>query len=244
MPNNRFRPAARLGSILMGAALLTACQTTSQEHQQSFVDLQDSKDSYAFVTLPNAGRTVVVSSKDSDEVLCLVPTADFAEANSLGVSIAPGKGISEGQSDLGLGGRSSSVLITREILYRSCEFITRYTDSNDEAKEIFFRTLDIVQDIAKNDRVVGTASASAVAAAPALASASGDADGSDDSSDLDSSDDSDSMDFGNTDDMTDDVSDDADDSTDDADEMADDTDDADNDDEDSPDEAATEDGSS
>lgn len=81
----------------------------------------------------------------------MTPPPDTANTYEEGVSVElpnaiGGEGLSEGsgKSALALGGRSPSALITREILYRTCELMMNMNADPQKMEEVFFRALGAV----------------------------------------------------------------------------------------------------
>lgn len=115
------------------------------------------------LSLPVGRRVAIAQGQDTNEIVCLAPSPDYAQAT--GFTLArPGASAGESSSDLALGGRSSNVLIAREVLYMTCSMVAHHARSSEEAKEIFYKGLSAVTDIADNDTLqgshIGTASAS------------------------------------------------------------------------------------
>lgn len=125
-----------------------------------------------FISLPVGRRVAIAQDRDTKELVCLAPSPDYAQATGFVLSGA-GDSAGEANNDLSLGGRSSNVLIAREVLYYTCSMIARHARSADEAKEMFYKGLDTVKDIAVSDTVSGTANASSSSGAQLSDSAAG-----------------------------------------------------------------------
>lgn len=116
-------------------------------------------------------RVSYIKAEGSKDQYCEGTGSDFAKFGgagfSLGGSDAAGKGSvgfgdSHGVEDLG--GRSSALLITREMLYRACE-LSLNTDSNREQSiEIYQMFLKAIEQITGNSLAAGNeASTSSIA---------------------------------------------------------------------------------
>ena len=118
------------------------------------------------------------------ELFCQGPTPDaapaYAESLSLGSTSAAVGGAEDVAAGI-LGGRSPSVLIARELLYRACEFSLNYRLDRDEAMALYQQTLALIERIAITQ--TGTGSAAVAAAADSHEDAGGDDDDDDDDSD-------------------------------------------------------------
>ena len=65
------------------------------------------------------------------------------------------------------GGRSESVLITREILYRTCEFILNHDLNQAQAIALYQQALSTAQAISTSNTMTGTTAVDETASAPA-----------------------------------------------------------------------------
>lgn len=96
---------------------------------------------------------IIFRSPDDREKYCLAPPPDAVSTFSEGVRIGGGIG---GKSSIGesanqgadtLGGRSPATLITRELLYRTCELSLNFNLSKKEALDLYRDTLQSVTKI-------------------------------------------------------------------------------------------------
>lgn len=101
----------------------------------------------------------------SGEHFCDARASDVADTQSAGVGISAAltgqtEGFSESASRgaLALGGRTPAVLITRELMYRTCEMIMNLSLDQDAALALYIKTLDIIAGIVKSDTLEGSAS--------------------------------------------------------------------------------------
>ncbi len=109
-------------------------------------------------------RGILLRKKSSETVYCAEPQPDASVSESLSENISASQastaneseGASESESEKSLGGRSVNVLITREIFYRTCEFLAN-TQLGDEAKlKVFRASLQTIIDINTTDLGSGT----------------------------------------------------------------------------------------
>ena len=116
-------------------------------------------DSISFSTR-NPELDVIVSDKAGGTgQFCMSPETDAVPTSSQGLALGyQGSRIGEnsGAGAATLGGVSTSVLITREILYRTCEFIMNNDLTKDEAIDLYSKALAQVTQIADTDATAGT----------------------------------------------------------------------------------------
>lgn len=90
---------------------------------------------------------------DDVERICLAPAPDAALSFSEGMSV--GKvGETGGQSSVSLGGRTGTVLLARELLYRACEFSQNYTLSKKEAYDLYILSLNAIAAVGETEQLV------------------------------------------------------------------------------------------
>lgn len=93
-------------------------------------------------------KTTIIKDKNSVERFCRSPNPDFASGQSSAVSLGlpngPAVGTSAGAMIDSLGGRSSVLLITRELMYRACELSLNLDANADLSKEIYWKFLNLV----------------------------------------------------------------------------------------------------
>ena len=108
-------------------------------------------------------QTMVTKQTGDLTQFCASRMADVADTKSSNIS-AGGRdlqgnrgGIGGGstQGALDLGGRSTSLLIIREFMYRACELCMNQNLSKDEAKEVYFKFLDASVTVAQTVTNVG-----------------------------------------------------------------------------------------
>lgn len=95
-------------------------------------------------------RVVVFKTPDDVEKICAAPQPDAVSTNSEGFTVnVQGEGLG-GEQGTGagiLGGRDGAVLITRDLLYRTCEISLNYKLGKDEALALYRETLVAIQKI-------------------------------------------------------------------------------------------------
>jgi hypothetical protein len=159
--------------------LLSSCiKTNSQPKIQNKIVTE--KSLIAIETTQGNNVAYIHTGKDS-EVFCASKGSDFAftQSASLSLSAKEGKtgvGIGEDSSAgvAELGGINSGVLLTREIMYRTCEFMANLKAINgltpEIAQELFQTALDAVLKVSndyKGSTETGQGSESVSSSAPA-----------------------------------------------------------------------------
>lgn len=100
-------------------------------------------------------RSIFLRKSSSESTYCAEPAPDVAiggsESGNIGASQSGAGsekvGISESTQDDNLGGRSVNVLITREIFYRTCEFLSNVNLSKEEKVALFNTSLQHIVNI-------------------------------------------------------------------------------------------------
>jgi hypothetical protein len=90
-------------------------------------------------------RGIILRKKSSEVTYCAEPQPDAAVSESVSENIGASQGaadsekegVSESEGETSLDSRSANVLISREILYRTCEFISN-SNLSEEAKIALF----------------------------------------------------------------------------------------------------------
>jgi len=83
--------------------------------------------------------------RNADGTLCYGPQPDATIDIDLSGNSISGSLLSATDDEKGLGGRNPNVLITRDILFQSCLAEARLKLSDVERKELFLKTLDVIQ---------------------------------------------------------------------------------------------------
>lgn len=142
--------AARLRLVLLasGIATLTACgpgAIVDPEPQTTAITAE------TLITSSGAAQQLIVRSPGSPEFICNLPAPDasISVQETANVSIGLG-GVADrasggvGVNEASLGGRTTSVLIAREMYYRTCEFSRNYNLSRAEAMQLFRTTMHVI----------------------------------------------------------------------------------------------------
>jgi hypothetical protein len=128
------------------AGLVSAPGTTEQELVE--------RDGIDVALIPAAYREVYFSPSTSNERHCRAPDPDFSvqQSDKLSVSLPTNGGESMGggetQTGLNLGGRTQTVLITRELMYRACELAANINADADTSIAIYDKFLQAIQALA------------------------------------------------------------------------------------------------
>jgi hypothetical protein len=115
-----------------------------------------SKDSLTAIETSQGSKVAYIHAGDDREIFCLAPGSDFAFSQSGGDSITAsdsgaslGIGASESAGVAELGGINSGVLLSRDVMYRTCEFMANLKAINgltaEIAIELFQNSLKAVQ---------------------------------------------------------------------------------------------------
>lgn len=91
-------------------------------------------------------QMVLFVTPDDVEKMCLAPAPDAVVSFSEGLT-AGQFGETDGETAQALGGRSAIVLLTRELMYRACEFSQNYDLSKDEAYDLYLKHLNAIVQI-------------------------------------------------------------------------------------------------
>lgn len=108
---------------------------------------------------PTTGTSFVLTDEKIRDQFCMAPPPDLNDSkNSSGSLSVKGVSLSEGTgtSMTGLGGRSPAVLISREIMYRTCELYVNGRMTKEESISLFKSSLNLVVEVAKAQIAQGT----------------------------------------------------------------------------------------
>jgi len=178
---NQCHRRIRLAVLIVSITSLTACSLAPPE--PGF--MQDVGGIKIYSSTADL-QAAFLKDRKADEHFCDSRPSDVADtaSASIGLSsalVGQNEQITDGASRgaVTLGGRSPAVLITREVMYRTCEMIMNMNLNKTEALDLYIRSLDLVMAVSRTD--TGTGSASMVsapslpdvqAAEPAITSAS------------------------------------------------------------------------
>lgn len=158
---SEFRRLA-LPTILPG--ILAACSATTDP-----MSLRETRDGNLLTyTTGAATRAISIRHEDGRHYVCAEPQPDASldETQDSNVSISlinfgtDGGGDNASVGEGSLGGRSANVLITREIMYRFCEFVGNTAITDAQKLALFNTVLTTVTNINQTDHGTGTAGAS------------------------------------------------------------------------------------
>jgi hypothetical protein len=158
-----------LGSVLMSTFLISGCSTTAPG---SSIEHLVERDGVDVGLIPATYREVYFSPATSTERHCRAPAPDFTvqQSDQLNLSMPMNGGESigggENQTGLTLGGRSPTVLITRELMYRACELTANINADSETTVAIYATFLQALGNITQQQSGSGTASESDSAPAP------------------------------------------------------------------------------
>jgi hypothetical protein len=131
--------------VILFLSVFSSCSTTVDH---TSVDEVGKKDRISALTYNASMRSIMVKGGHSIYKFCAQPEPDVGEAYSSGVHTGvKGVGTSEGAADetstsvIGLGGRNSTLLLSREILYRVCEMGVNHNATYEQQSQAFFKAL-------------------------------------------------------------------------------------------------------
>jgi hypothetical protein len=162
---NTFFYQNRLAFILTTLFAVTGCSVTPPKP-----GITASLDGIKIYSSTSDMQSSFLKSRNSGEHFCDSRMSDVADTESasvgLGVSVVgKSESVNDGASRgaVSLGGRSPAVLITREVMYRTCEMVMNLDLNKKEALDLYIQTLNLVKSVAQSDTAVGTTSIVGVA---------------------------------------------------------------------------------
>lgn len=133
--------------------LVSSCAASELRHEsESIVRTVGNIDIYS--EDGERGLIFIFPTSSSLEKYCYAPPPDAIQEGGGGLSLSlpsvAGQSSASGSSStqiegLSLGGRNPAILITREIMYRTCEFSNNFGLAKDEAKEFYLKNLDFLK---------------------------------------------------------------------------------------------------
>ncbi len=159
-------------ALIICVTLLAGCGTVSKMFEQPH-SLYD-RNGLDILVEDSSRKTTVIKDKSSFERICRSPSPDYAtgqsDSISLGFASGPSVGSSSGAAIDSLGGRSSALMITRELMYRACELALNLDANEGLSKEIYWKFLGTIEIALKSQTSAGaqgsTASVSSTSSAP------------------------------------------------------------------------------
>lgn len=174
----------RLALFVAGLVTLNGCANPA--FTKSFSNQVRTLDGIDIYSEDGERGLMFIMDASTSEKYCLAPSPDAVVSGAEGVGLTvAGKGTSTSLSDegqigtLGLGGRAPSILITREILYRTCEFSLNFRLDKDEALAFYRENLEALQKLLPAQTELGVASSSSPVAASEVGQSASDAGGND-----------------------------------------------------------------
>jgi hypothetical protein len=162
---NTFFYKNRLAFILTTLFSVTGCSVTPPKP-----GITASLDGIKIYSSTSDMQSSFLKSRNPGEHFCDSRMSDVANTESasvgLGVSVVgKSENVNDGASRgaVSLGGRSPAVLITREVMYRTCEMVMNLDLNKKEALDLYIQTLNLVKNVAQSDTAVGTTSIVGVA---------------------------------------------------------------------------------
>lgn len=127
--------------LILVAFGLSGCADNLSVMHEKKVDLESD------VTLIGSGALPIV--KNADGTYCFGPQPDSSISLDLSAdsSTSPLSSVTDNDNESSLGGRNPNVLITRDLLFQSCLTESRLKLSKKERKELFEKTLSVIQEI-------------------------------------------------------------------------------------------------
>jgi hypothetical protein len=141
----------RLLMVCFSFLILIGCSTPYKP--EPFIQKDGSGEIYSSDT--SAISTTHVRTIDGRRVVCMAPPPDssFSSAVNSGLQMSiirnddnskDSEGSSASANESELAGRSPSLLITREVLYRTCEVSDNFDLTKEEAIKLFSKSMEIV----------------------------------------------------------------------------------------------------
>jgi len=134
------------GLVAVGA--LGACSKLSGPAEPHILELK----SETLITNTASSAHTFVHDRSNERIICSQPHPDaaFDEADESQTTIAlistseDQAGMSVSTEEVELAGRTPTVLMTRELFFRACEFSYNYKLDKEEALELYNKTLDAI----------------------------------------------------------------------------------------------------
>ena len=103
---------------------------------------------------PNTGISIALTDAKFNDTFCVTSPPDIIVGKSNSFSLED-KGIKGGKSNTfaanDLGGRTPAVLISREILYRTCELISNLKLTKEQGIDVFKYSIQNIVDLSKTE---------------------------------------------------------------------------------------------
>jgi len=127
--------------LILAAFGLSGCAENLSVMHEKKLDLESD------VTLIGSGALPIV--KNADGTYCFGPQPDSSISVDISAdsSTSPLSSVMDNDDESSLGGRNPNVLITRDLLFHSCLAEARLKLSKKERKELFEKTLSVIQTV-------------------------------------------------------------------------------------------------
>lgn len=132
--------------VASAIALLSGCTTLEYPSPK-----QSTLDNNHILTTTSGQGQIYVMTRNNDHYLCSLPQPDSAfdqkDGGNVDVSLIStggdkGASTTEDSEEVELAGRTPTVLMTRELFFRACEFSSNYQLNKEEAKSLYLKTLE------------------------------------------------------------------------------------------------------
>jgi hypothetical protein len=154
--------------VVIYVVLFTACSSKSV----TLPSINKHGGLTTFTTTENVENGLIKTSGSSEQ-FCAGRESDAVSTEQSGLSLGIGMGgnsesvgATSGGGALSLGGRDPLVLITREFMYRACEFSLNHNLDKDQALDLYKHFLDKLIEIAPLTQADGTTSEGITTTAP------------------------------------------------------------------------------
>jgi hypothetical protein len=114
-------------------------------------------ESFDLLTTTSAESSIVILDKDNPIVFCSEPASNVSVNSDNAFSLSGVAAGQQGKASDSIGVKESAlsastgdVLLTREILYRACEFISNSNLSEVQKRDVFLKALEAVTSINKD----------------------------------------------------------------------------------------------
>jgi hypothetical protein len=138
----------RSTTCLAATLVVAGCGTFGSQSRATLYD----RSGVDVVIEPTTGNSFLLTDEKIKDQFCMAPPPDLTDSkNSSGSLSVKGVSLSEGvgASVAALGGRSPAVLISREIMYRTCELYVNARMTKEESLSLFKSSLDRVIEVTK-----------------------------------------------------------------------------------------------
>jgi hypothetical protein len=113
------------------------------------------RDGIDVVLIPESYVATYFTSEISGERHCRAPEPDVTIQSSEGISLGDGAGDSigfnDGEAAIALAGRSPSLLLTRELMYRACELTSNLNTDEEATIAIYEKFLEAITQISTTE---------------------------------------------------------------------------------------------